>query len=95
MTDTSKSNQPYQAVITDPDTGLATVQTFVWDSEVQAREWACSLAHTRRVHLWHNEKMIGSCAPPLGGHDTAPIRILTAGGSPRRTEGLCQRTTRP
>jgi hypothetical protein len=58
------STQPYQAVIFDPSTGLATVKTVIWDSEAQAREWVSSLANTCRVELWYNEKMIGSCLPP-------------------------------
>jgi hypothetical protein len=65
MNNSSKSAQPYQAVLVDPSTGLATIKTSVCDSEIQAREWACSLAGTCRVELWHNETMIGSCTPPL------------------------------
>jgi hypothetical protein len=66
MNNLSSSVQPYQAVLVNPSTGLATIKTLVCNSEMQAREWACSLAHTHRVELWHNEKMIGSCTPPLG-----------------------------
>jgi hypothetical protein len=66
MNNSSSSAQPYQAVLVDPSTGLATIETLVCDSEMQAREWACSLAHMSRVQLWHNERMIGSCTPPLG-----------------------------
>ena len=65
MNYSSKSAQPYQAVLVDPSTGLATIKTSVCDSEIQAREWACSLAGPCRVELWHNETMIGACMPPL------------------------------
>jgi len=65
MNNSSRPAQPYQAVLLDPSTGLATIETLVFDSEMQAREWACSLADTCRVELWHNERMIGSCTPPL------------------------------
>jgi hypothetical protein len=70
MNRSANSTQPYQAVIVDQSTGLATVKTVVWPSEAQAREWASSLANTCRVELWYNEKMIGSCLPhtPLGSH---------------------------
>ncbi len=72
MTNSSRSAQPYQAVLVDPSTGLATIETMTWDSEMQAREWACSLAHTDRVELWYNERMIGSCTPPLVPEYTDP-----------------------
>ena len=66
MNRSSTSSQPYQAVIVDPSTGLATIETLVCDSAMRAREWACSHAHSSRVQLWHNERMIGSCMPPPG-----------------------------
>lgn len=72
MNNSSKSAQPYQAVLVDPSTGLATIKTMVWDTEVQAREWACSLAHTCRVELWYNEKMVGCCTPPVGPDNPNP-----------------------
>jgi hypothetical protein len=66
MNQPSHSAQPYQAVVVDPSTGLATIKTSLWDNEMQAREWASSLANTCRVDLWYNEKQIGSCMPPSG-----------------------------
>jgi hypothetical protein len=68
----TNSTQPYQAVIVDPSTGLATVKTVVWTSEAQAREWVSSLANNCRVELWYNEKMIGSCLPPLAPGPCGP-----------------------
>lgn len=65
MANPSRSAHPYQAVLVDPFSGLATIERLDCDSEMQAREWALSLAHTCRVELWHREKMIGACSPPL------------------------------
>jgi len=58
MNNSSRSRQPYQAVILDPSTGLATVKTLVCDSEMQAREWACSLAQTSPVQLWYSATLV-------------------------------------
>jgi hypothetical protein len=72
MIRSANSTQPYQAVIVDPSTGLSTVKTVVWASEAQAREWVSSLANNCRVELWYNEKMIGSCLPPLAPGSCVP-----------------------